>query len=257
MINPHTVNHLTLFAARSTDITVCPDALDWGLSFDDGPSPYTPLLLDYLNQNNLKSTFFVVGSRVLSRPEMLQSEYVSGHQISIHTWSHSYLTNLTNEQIVAELGWTRQVIKDVIGVSPNTFRPPYGDIDDRVRAIAAQMGMTPIIWSAIEANGTSINFDTVSTLESDDSFLTDPWQTDWNIPGGQATGETALSKFEQIVNEYVPRLDTGFIVLAHDIYQQTVDLAVGYVLPKYLAENRFKMKSIIDCLGRPCELSAQ
>lgn len=91
----------------------------------------------------------------------------------------------------------------------------------------------------------------------DDSVITDIWQTDWNIPGGQATGETALSKFEQIVNEYVPRLDTGFIVLAHDIYQQTVDLAVGYVLPKYLAENRFKMKSIIDCLGRPCELSEQ
>lgn len=33
--------------ARSTDITVCPDKLDWGLSYDDGPSPYTPLLLDY------------------------------------------------------------------------------------------------------------------------------------------------------------------------------------------------------------------
>ena len=36
-----------LSLARSTDITVCPDKLDWGLSYDDGPSPYTPLLLDY------------------------------------------------------------------------------------------------------------------------------------------------------------------------------------------------------------------
>lgn len=55
---------------------------------------------------------------------MLQSEYMAGHQISVHTWSHSALTTLTNEQIVAELGWTKKVIKDTIGVTPNTFRPP-------------------------------------------------------------------------------------------------------------------------------------
>lgn len=36
----------------------------------------------------------------------------------------SIAATLTNEQIVAELAWTRQAIKDVIGVSPVTFRPP-------------------------------------------------------------------------------------------------------------------------------------
>ena len=35
---------------------------------------------------------------------------------------------LTNAQIVAELGWTRKVIKDVLGVTPNTYRPPQGDL---------------------------------------------------------------------------------------------------------------------------------
>lgn len=154
-------DELTLLA-RDTDITECPDKYTWGLSYDDGPSPYTPLLLDYLNQQNITTTFFVVGSRVLSRPQMLQSEYMSGHQISVHTWSHPYLTKLSNAEIVAELGWSKQVIKDVIGVTPNTFRPPYGDIDDRVRAIAAQMGLTPIIWTSTDANGSRINFDTVS-----------------------------------------------------------------------------------------------
>jgi peptidoglycan/xylan/chitin deacetylase (PgdA/CDA1 family) len=77
-----------------------------------------------LNEHKTTTTFFVVGSRVISRPEMLQSEYMAGHQISVHTWSHSALTTLTNEQIVAELGWTKKVIKDTIGVTPNTFRPP-------------------------------------------------------------------------------------------------------------------------------------
>jgi peptidoglycan/xylan/chitin deacetylase (PgdA/CDA1 family) len=43
---------------------------------------------------------------------------------SYSTWSHPQLTTLTNEQIVAELGWTRKIIKDVIGVTTLTFRPP-------------------------------------------------------------------------------------------------------------------------------------
>ena len=60
---------------------------------------------------------------------MLQTEYMSGHQIGVHTWSHPPLTTLSNEQIIAELGWTKKVIRDVLGVTPNTMRPPYGDIE--------------------------------------------------------------------------------------------------------------------------------
>lgn len=93
---------------------------------------------------------------------MVQTEYMTGHQLAVHTWSHPSLTTLTNEQIVAELGWTKKVIKDVTGVTPNTWRPPYGDIDDRVRAIAAQMGLTPIIWTSVTTGGQTVNFDTVS-----------------------------------------------------------------------------------------------
>ncbi|WOO81465.1 Chitin deacetylase [Vanrija pseudolonga] len=220
---------------RDTDIQSCPDKLTWGLSYDDGPSPYTPLLLNYLNEKNYKSTFFVVGSRVVSRPDMVVAEYMTGHQISIHTWSHASLTKLSNEQIVAELAWTKKAIKDVIGITPNTFRPPYGDIDDRVRAIAAQLGLTPIMWTQYTENGVRTTFDT----------------TDWNIPGGQATGPSAVSKFEAILNTYVPKLNTGFIVLEHDLYQSTVDLAVGYFIPLAEKANKYKFASIIQCLGLP------
>ena len=70
-----------------------------------------------------------MGSRCAQFPETLQVEYMSGHQIGVHTWSHPYLTTLTNEQIIAELGWTKKVIKDILGVTPNFMRPPYGDIE--------------------------------------------------------------------------------------------------------------------------------
>lgn len=114
---------------RATDITECPNKMQWGLTYDDGPSYYTSDLLNYLDQVNLKSTFFVVGSRVISFPQILQTQYMSQHQIAVHTWAHPALTTLTNEQIIAELGWSRKVIKDVLGVTPNMMRPPFGDIE--------------------------------------------------------------------------------------------------------------------------------
>ena len=50
-----------------------------------------------------------------------------------------------------------------------------------------------------------------------------------------------------------PTLSTGFIVLAHDLYQQSVDLAVGYILPDAIASTnpKFNITSIIDCLHMP------
>jgi peptidoglycan/xylan/chitin deacetylase (PgdA/CDA1 family) len=59
----------------------------------------------------------------------LQAEYVAGHQIAVHTWSHTALTTLDNKGIVAELGWTKKAIQEVLGVTPNMMRPPYGDIE--------------------------------------------------------------------------------------------------------------------------------
>lgn len=56
------------------------------------------------------------------------------------------MTTQSNEQVVAELYWTLRAIKEVTGVTTRCWRPPYGDVDDRVRAIASQMGMTTVLW---------------------------------------------------------------------------------------------------------------
>lgn len=217
---------------RSSDITTCPDQNTWGLSYDDGPSPYTPTLLQYLNQNNIKSTFFVVGSRVISRPQMLQTEFQQGHQISVHTWSHHPLTTLTNAEIVAELGWSKEVIRSVIGVTPNTMRPPYGDIDDRVRAISLQMGLTPIIWTTPPGR--------------------QPYDTnDWRISAGVVSPAEVVYNFESIIKN-ASSLSTGYIVLAHDLYQQAVDIAVNVVLPaaKQMSPAQ-NLMPIVQCLKKP------
>ncbi|KAG8998974.1 chitin deacetylase [Tulasnella sp. JGI-2019a] len=212
---------------RSTDISTCPTKRDWGVSYDDGPSPYTPKLVNFLHDHNLTATFYVVGSRAISRPQMLQTEYMLGHEISDHTWSHPPLTTLTNEEIVAELGWTRQAIKDILGITPRYCRPPYGDIDDRVRGVMAAMNLIPVLWS-----GTG-----------DDEFDTD----DWKIAGGAANGTSSYAAWQKIVST-VTNLATGFIVLQHDLYQQSVDMAVGYIIPDALSiQPAFSLKSVIEC----------
>lgn len=211
---------------RVTDITACPDKLTWGVSFDDGPGFYTQELLDYLASKNLTSTFFVIGSRIVERPQVLVEEYMAGHEIAVHTWSHRPLTMLTTPQVVAELGWARKAIKDVIGVTPTLMRPPYGDIDDRVRAITLAMGMVPVIWTS---TGTGSTFDT----------------NDWKVPGGVVTGPQSFATFESILTN-ATMLNTGFVVLEHDLYAQTVDLAIGYTLP---AAMNFTPALTFDSIG--------
>ena len=113
----------------------------------DGPSPDSPRLYDVLKQHNTKATLFIVGSRAISYPETLKRAYNEGHQIAIHTWSHAKVTSLSNVQIVAELKWTEKAIFDIIGVSPIYWRPPYGDVDNRVRNIATQLGFKTSMWT--------------------------------------------------------------------------------------------------------------
>jgi peptidoglycan/xylan/chitin deacetylase (PgdA/CDA1 family) len=203
--------------------------MDWGLTYDDGPGYYTSNLLEYLDSQKLKSTFFVVGSRVVTFPRTLQYEYMNSHQIAVHTWSHHALTQLTNEQIVAELGWSKKVIKDVLGVTPNMMRPPFGDIDDRVRAISLAMGLTPVMWTRV---GATTVFDT----------------DDFYIHGGTTTVYKVLQNWNNILGN-ATTLSTGFIVLEHDLFEESVEVATGYILPDALAHNPpFSIKPVSDCL---------
>ncbi|KAI0832104.1 hypothetical protein BC628DRAFT_1336222 [Trametes gibbosa] len=220
------------------DIVDCPDKMTWGVSFDDGPAPYNsdrfytaPKLLKYLEDKDLSATFFVVGSRCISYPDILIAEYMAGHEIAVHTWSHHPLTALTNEQIVAELGWTRHAIQKVIGVTPAFMRAPFGDIDNRVRAISNAMGMRPIIWTT----GPGGPFDT----------------NDWHVPAGTVSATEQFQIFQGLLGN-ATLMDTGFIVLEHDLFEITVDIATGYTLDAALNHQpAFHLESIGQCLSLP------
>lgn len=103
-------------------ISSCPKG-EWGLTYDDGPSDVSPILYDFLKSTNQKATLFMIGANVIKYPATVKRAFDEGHEIAIHTWTHSYMTTLSNEQIVAELKWTELAIKEIIGFSPRLFRP--------------------------------------------------------------------------------------------------------------------------------------
>ena len=80
-------------------------------------------------------------------PTQLKQAFDKGHQICIHTWAHRALTSMTTSVVVTDLEWTLRIVQEVTGVRPKCLRPPYGDIDDRVRAIVKAMGLTVYLWN--------------------------------------------------------------------------------------------------------------
>ncbi|KAI9277350.1 hypothetical protein BC943DRAFT_284882 [Umbelopsis sp. AD052] len=204
---------------RADDIFQCKKG-DWGLTYDDGPTGFSPKLYDYLDSINQKATLFVIGGQVLQFPELVLRAYKAGHEIAIHGFSHSYLTSQTTEQIVGELRWTEEAIKEVIGVSPKLFRPPYGDIDNRVRDIAVQLGYTPVIW----------NHDT------DDWKISEASGFDPNWIDGNATAWAAEA----------PAATVGGLSLEHDLYQGTVDAAIR-ILP--VLKKAYNVIPVGTCAG--------
>jgi hypothetical protein len=137
------------------DIIACPNKYDWGLAYDDAPisnlvgtNHYndTVTLLALLDKVNVKATFFVTGSQATYFSPVLQSMAADNHHIASHTWTHHPLTSLTNAQIVAELLYTSAIIYNLTSLNPIYFRPPYGDIDDRVRAIINALGYHVVLW---------------------------------------------------------------------------------------------------------------
>lgn len=155
------------------------------LTFDDGPGKYTEQLLDAFAEEEVKATFFLVGANVKKFPEIVCRQYMEGHQIANHTWSHPRLTTLTTEKIKKELYQTEDIIDTVLGFDMGRLmlRPPYGSYDTSVQNVAE----VPIVyWS-------------VDTL-------------DWKNRNA-----------ETVKNRIVNGAKDGAIILLHDIHKSSVE----------------------------------
>lgn len=166
------------------DGQVQPDATQKlvALTYDDGPSSYTDRLLDCLEANGAKATFFVVGEQAELFPEALQREDSLGMEIGSHTYDHPYMSQLSASGLQETLSKNESVITSIIGHGTSILRPTGGALNDTIRA---NTNSPLIIWD-------------VDTLD---------WKT---------------KDVDSILTEIRNQVKDGSIVLMHDLYETTV-----------------------------------
>lgn len=132
---------------RDHRVTPCSRGLV-ALTFDDGPSPtVTPRMVRLLTRLEVPATFFMVGTRVESYPELARRVAEAGFTIGSHTWAHTDLTHQTDHEIRNALKRTRHALVAAGVPAPTLVRPPYGAIDDRGRGVLSAAGYTPVLWT--------------------------------------------------------------------------------------------------------------
>lgn len=118
------------------------------LTFDDGPSEYTPQVLAILEHYRVKATFFSIGQNIAQFPLSLQQDQVGGNAIENHTFTHPHLTTLPFATIYQELSKTQKAVLRATGARPTVFRPPYGEYNADVVTAARQLGLTVVTWGS-------------------------------------------------------------------------------------------------------------
>jgi peptidoglycan/xylan/chitin deacetylase (PgdA/CDA1 family) len=118
------------------------------LTFDDGPARgLTAELVRILLDRHVPATFFMVGSRVHTAPRAARLVARSGFTIANHTWSHPHLTRLSDHDVRSEIRRTAHELRRN-DIHPSTLmRPPYGDVNSRVRNDLRVLGLVPVLWT--------------------------------------------------------------------------------------------------------------
>lgn len=154
------------------------------LTFDDGPHPlYTQEIIAVLSEADVKATFFMMGKEAESYPEIVKEVHEAGHLIGNHTYSHTNVCEVSEAEMLTEIGKTNDLLENLTGVRPQFFRPPYGCKNE---SLEQRTGMFWVFWH-------------VDTLD---------WQS---------------QNTERIYAEVVKNVKENDIILMHDAYATTVE----------------------------------
>lgn len=160
------------------------------LTFDDGPGYKTTMtLLEGLKERDVRATFFLLGDKIEERKEVVERMKEDGHLIGNHTYSHVQLDSVNIACASDEIEKTNIIIQEITGETPTFIRPPYGSWNT---TLENEIDMTPVLW-------------TIDT-------------SDWNT-----------RDVNKIVEHVVSEVESGDIILMHDIYDTSVVAALEIV----------------------------
>jgi len=119
------------------------------VTFDDGPHPLiTPWILDELDRQDVKATFFLVGKQVTLYPGLVREIKRRGHAIGSHSYAHYSLRHLARDAREQDLVKSRLAIREACGETVRLFRPPGGYYDSLAGQVAGELGFTTVFWTA-------------------------------------------------------------------------------------------------------------
>lgn len=164
------------------------------LTFDDGPTEFTPQFLDLLKENNVKATFFCIGRQIEKYPETFQRIIAEGHTVGNHTYSHANNTGfLSTSKMMEEIEKCDEVMEKIGNIKTNLYRPPFGVTN-------------PSIAKAIKkTNKISIG---------------------WNV----RSLDTITENEKKIYRKVTKNLKKGSIILLHDTSEKTHQVLVDLLL---------------------------
>lgn len=117
------------------------------LTFDDGPGPETPKVLEILRKYNVRATFFEIGNQANIWPGYAHQVVAEGHLLGNHSYSHRDFTKLSSAAQRSQLDWATDALIDATGTRPCWFRPPYGANNARTIASAVSRHLRPAVWN--------------------------------------------------------------------------------------------------------------
>lgn len=168
------------------------------LTFDDGPAESTPKILDILAANNAKATFFIVGNRARTYPDILKRTADEGHEIGTHTWSHEKLTDLGRSGVSNQIDDSLAAISARTDTPVRWLRPPYGSYNSDVRSVCRHRDLGIALWD----------------------IDTEDWKT-----------KDADETYRVIMNN----VRNGTVILCHDLQESTA-VAMERVIPDLIAK---------------------
>lgn len=106
----------------------------------------TDTLLDILNKNDVKATFFLCGYWVDKYPEEVKKIYEAGNDIGNHSNTHPHSSQLSLEENKQNIMDCHNKIKNLLNTDPILYRPPFGEYNDTVITAAEECNYYPIQW---------------------------------------------------------------------------------------------------------------
>lgn len=196
------------------------------LTFDDGPSAVTSKILDTLKQENIKASFFVLGSNVEARPEMVKRMYDEGHFIGIHGTSHVYSQIYQSPQsVLDEYNMCNEKIKNALGeqeYNPHLFRFPGGLAGGKYAEVKAQ-AKELLLQNNIE-------------------------HVDWNALNGDAETNKLSSEFEMKRLQETTAGKNSVVILMHDAQAKSVTADTLPQIISYLKEQGYEFENFYQII---------